>query len=261
VTRAEPRHDHHVPASVITSESAQREALVIGWIDGWPIDRRLLDQRLNRLLEQAAPGQLPTAGTAEFRQFVRWAAHVLFTEVLCSNEVGPAAGADRRLAPIEALQLGSINAAAWHNCAAVSAAFESVVPAVAAPSSAEASARWLRVSHALAPDPEAVARCRLVSIGWTTTADLPADLASALLGADPGVVVGPIRSALGWHVARVEEIAGRPVTTGRPSAGDRGPRLREFARWLDRRRRDALSVAPGFEHPGDPHQPDNTHRH
>ena len=31
--------------------------------------------------------------------------------------------------------------------------------------------------------------------------------------------------------------------------------------WLDERRRRLLTLAEGFEHPGDPAQPDNTHRH
>lgn len=36
---------------------------------------------------------------------------------------------------------------------------------------------------------------------------------------------------------------------------------REFRRWLDARCAAAVHLAPGFEHPGDPTQPDNTHRH
>jgi [acyl-carrier-protein] S-malonyltransferase len=38
-------------------------------------------------------------------------------------------------------------------------------------------------------------------------------------------------------------------------------RRREFRRWLDTRRADLVHLAPGYEHPGDPRQPDNTHRH
>lgn len=36
---------------------------------------------------------------------------------------------------------------------------------------------------------------------------------------------------------------------------------REFRRWLDARCAAAVHLAPGYEHPGDPTQPDNTHRH
>jgi [acyl-carrier-protein] S-malonyltransferase len=38
-------------------------------------------------------------------------------------------------------------------------------------------------------------------------------------------------------------------------------RRREFRRWLDERCAALVELAPGFEHPGDPRQPDNTHRH
>jgi [acyl-carrier-protein] S-malonyltransferase len=38
-------------------------------------------------------------------------------------------------------------------------------------------------------------------------------------------------------------------------------RRREFRLWLDARRATLVELAPGYEHPGDPRQPDNTHRH
>ncbi len=38
-------------------------------------------------------------------------------------------------------------------------------------------------------------------------------------------------------------------------------RRRVFRVWLDERRAALVDLAPGYEHPGDPGQPDNTHRH
>jgi [acyl-carrier-protein] S-malonyltransferase len=38
-------------------------------------------------------------------------------------------------------------------------------------------------------------------------------------------------------------------------------RRRAFRVWLDARRAALVRLAPGYEHPGDPRQPDNTHRH
>ena len=38
-------------------------------------------------------------------------------------------------------------------------------------------------------------------------------------------------------------------------------RRRAFRLWLDARRAELVELAPGYEHPGDPRQPDNTHRH
>jgi [acyl-carrier-protein] S-malonyltransferase len=38
-------------------------------------------------------------------------------------------------------------------------------------------------------------------------------------------------------------------------------RRRSFRLWLDQRRAALVWLAPGYEHPGDPRQPDNIHRH
>lgn len=38
-------------------------------------------------------------------------------------------------------------------------------------------------------------------------------------------------------------------------------RRRKFRSWLDARRAELVELAPGYEHPGDPRQPDNTHKH
>lgn len=38
-------------------------------------------------------------------------------------------------------------------------------------------------------------------------------------------------------------------------------RRRAFRRWLDARCAAVVELAPGYEHPGDPRQPDNIHRH
>ena len=38
-------------------------------------------------------------------------------------------------------------------------------------------------------------------------------------------------------------------------------RRRAFRLWLDTRCAAVVELAPGYEHPGDPRQPDNTHRH
>ena len=38
-------------------------------------------------------------------------------------------------------------------------------------------------------------------------------------------------------------------------------RRRGFRIWLDARRAELVELAPGYEHPGDPRQPDNTHKH
>lgn len=53
-----------------------------------------------------------------------------------------------------------------------------------------------------------------------------------------------------------------PVVASRITALLRGAaRRRAFRIWLEQRRAALVWLAPGYEHPGDPRQPDNTHRH
>ena len=64
----------------------------------------------------------------------------------------------------------------------------------------------------------------------------------------------------GWHGApvRAELDDVRPAIAAHLLAA---ARRREYRRWLDARCVNAVVLAPGYEHPGDPRQPDNTHRH
>jgi [acyl-carrier-protein] S-malonyltransferase len=117
------------------------------------------------------------------------------------------------------------------------------VTAVSAPSApAPAHREWWRVRYSLAADPSAAESRGLRPLGWTTLDDLPSPLAEAIR-------LAPVATETGL----------RPVDQFLPA--DDGERFREFARWLDLRRRSLLTIAEGFEHPGDPSQPDNTHRH
>ena len=62
---------------------------------------------------------------------------------------------------------------------------------------------------------------------------------------------GPRRSALALEQARphiTEHLGG-------------AARRRAFRLWLDTQCAQHVRLAPGYEHPGDPRQPDNTHRH
>ncbi|WP_433272087.1 DUF7158 domain-containing protein [Actinosynnema sp. CS-041913] len=243
--------------SKLEAATAQREATVIGWIDGAPVPRALLDARLALL--RTRPGALPRPGTGENRQLIRWTAHVLFTEELCRREATAPALRPATLDPVAAVQLGSINAAAWQSCPEVAAVFEAVTSAPPADPTPHSTRRWWRVS--LGSAPTATPPPALTPIGWTTLDDLPATLATHLRTARPGRQVGPVMADDQWHIAVVEEIADRPADVGRLSRAAHGTRLREFSRWLDHRRAHLLRPAPGFEHPGDPDQPDYTHRH
>lgn len=187
----------------------------------------------------------------------------------------------RSLTQAESLHLGSINAAAWANSAAMSALYDLVTVATAPAPSSTATATWYRVTHTVAATALEAATAAEVSLGWTTLDDLPATLAAELRVRPPGTRVGPVRTGLGWHFATVTATEVRPAasvaapaalgstsTTAAPSSTAAAAitaadptRLAAFNRWLDQRRRALVVQAVGFEHPGDPSQPDNTHRH
>ena len=258
---------HHLADSrSAAAVAAQRTAAVIGWIDGVPVARAVLDERIGVLRSGRLGGRLPSEGSKEDRQFVRWTAQVLLTEELCRVEarrLGLVADrAGRRLTQVEALHLGSINAAAWAECPELAALFLRLTSCAEAPDVAATPSRegvWWRVRHARAATSAAAAVAELRPLGWTTLDDLPTQLADAIRQAPLGSLVGPVESPLGWHVALATETAVRPLGHVAPT-GD-SDRFRQLARWLDQRRRSLLTVAEGFEHPGDPAQPDNTHRH
>lgn len=167
----------------------------------------------------------------------------------------------RALTQAESLHLGSINAAAWASTRAMSALYDLVTDATAPAAPHTDTRAWYRVTHVVAATPLEAATAAETSLGWTTLDDLPAPLAAELRALPPGTRVGPVRTGLGWHFATITDTEARP-TDPAPRTDTIDPtRLAAFNRWLDERRRALVAHAPGFEHPGDPSQPDNTHRH
>lgn len=88
------------------------------------------------------------------------------------------------------------------------------------------------------------------------------------------VLAAPLARALFVSVTRDVEVAAADVASYRvrnpgrfPSDADVAAHLlgaarrRAFRLWLDARCAETVRLAAGYEHPGDPRQPDNTHRH
>ncbi|MEU6725149.1 hypothetical protein ABZ917_15700 [Nonomuraea wenchangensis] len=283
---------------------------VMGWVCGRPVPRELLDRRIADLRHGPLKAALPSPGTAEARQLARWLTQVVLTEVLCET-VARAEG----LAPLEgppldrlaAVELGSINAAAYNGSPWVRAVFEHVTTATAVPAAwrprpSRPSAGTHHVRHRLFSDRAAAERATaddLQSLGQVDLASLPAALAGAISSHPYGTLIGPVQDRPGWHVALATP---DPASTGRsvsaatapppsptrpPDEGEaippmpelpqphqrpHGPlaassdllqaaRRRTFARWLDQARAEQVALVPGLEHPGDPRQPDNHHKH
>ncbi|WP_194163558.1 malonyl CoA-ACP transacylase [Mycolicibacterium sp. P1-5] len=63
----------------------------------------------------------------------------------------------------------------------------------------------------------------------------------------------------GWRVASEPDLTEvRPLIAAHLLGA---ARRRRFRMWLGQRHADLVWLAPGYEHPGDPRQPDNTHKH
>jgi [acyl-carrier-protein] S-malonyltransferase len=182
------------------------------------------------LLRDAVPAaSLPRAGTSEGRQLRRWLTQLMVTERLIAAEAA-AVGLTADGVPEEdelmpdlcaRLEIGSVAAAALADPLA-RAMFVHVTGGVQVPGDADVADYHVR-------NPLRFAEPSYAGNGWrTATLDTPSlDSVRALI---------------------VEHLRG-------------AARRRAFRLWLDARRAELVRLAPGYEHPGDPRQPDNTHRH
>ncbi|MEU1388040.1 MULTISPECIES: hypothetical protein [unclassified Nonomuraea] len=269
---------------------------VLGWLDGCPLPRSELDRRLAALRAGPRSAALPAPGTAEDRQLTRWVAQVVLTEHLCAAEATarglplekppsprpdqpttdaiaarPGQATDAiavrpgrratdaiavRLDQRAAVELGSIAAAAYEGSAAVRAVYEAVTADVTV-SAAEAAAYREATAR-----PTTGPTWRLRTPDGEFDAEpgsLPVALAEALAAAVPGrtVTAGPWTATL---VACHNPTPGTASTAPADGLLDSARRV-AFVRWLDHARAHRLRLVPGLEHPGDPAQPDNHHRH
>jgi [acyl-carrier-protein] S-malonyltransferase len=233
---------------------------LLGVLDGRPLPRAGLDRRLAALRGGPRSSALPEPGSAEDRQLTRWVAQVMLTELLCEAEAAErgldvAAAPPVRLDQRAAVELGSITAAAFEGSAAVRAVYEAVTAGVTVPE--EQAAAYA----AATARPAAQAEWRLATPDGEFDAapsTLPAGLAAALAEAGPGrtVTAGGVTATLIEVRAGVREP--RPLPEGDLLGSARRV---AFVRWLDHARAHRLRLVPGLEHPGDPAQPDNHHKH
>lgn len=231
--------------------------MTLGLLDGRPLPRTALDRRLAALRNGPRATALPQPGSSEDRQLTRWVAQVLLTEALCETvaaerDLPVGSSLPAHLDQQAAVELGSITAAAYEGSAAVRAVYNSVTADIE-------------------PSPTDVAHYR------TMTTRPPAErwhiaLADGELEADPETLPKALAEALrtapegDWVTTGPWTAALLAVTTP-PEAPDPTPALRDaarraaFVRWLDHARAHRLTLVEGLEHPGDPAQPDNHHRH
>lgn len=200
----------------------------VATVAGVPVSADEVDAAEARLRDAPGAAALPASGTSEGRQLRRWLTQLIVTERVVA---------------------------------------------------AEAAVRGLTARGAPTQDellPDATARLEIGSVAAATLTDpcaraLFADVTAAVQVADDEVADYHARNPLrfaeprpGPHGWRVPSHLGPPLAEVRPAivAHLRGAaRRRAFRVWLDARRAALVRLAPGYEHPGDPRQPDNTHRH
>ncbi|MEQ4715126.1 hypothetical protein [Nonomuraea sp. B19D2] len=309
--------------------SAPGVGAVAGWVDGRPIPRERLQRRIADLRNGPFRATLPVPGSSEDRQLARWLTQVILTEALCE-----AVASELELDPVEAepfegvaaVELGSINTAAYNGNPWVRAVFKHVTAATEAPPEWRSPAPAGRspqhlIRHRLFPDRSSAHQATpdtLDPLGPASLDSLPAAIADALQRHPHGTLVGPVQDTLGWHVAIVtaattatatqlppdtapaERLNGHaasatidpkergaalrpeprsplPPACDAPTSAEQATthpqsdrsgatlldaaRRRAFARWLDDMRAQKVELVPGLEHPGDPRQPDNHHKH
>jgi [acyl-carrier-protein] S-malonyltransferase len=107
--------------------------------------------------------------------------------------------------------------------------------------------------------PELTARLEIGSIVAGVLGD---PLARAVFAHVTGDVDVDAETVTGYRRRNPDRFAGQAEPEVAVAAMLRGAaRRRAFRLWLDQRRAALVELAPGYEHPGDPRQPDNIHRH
>lgn len=261
---------------------------VVARVDDEPVTVDDLAVRLTVVRSRAPDGSLPAPGSPEDRRLQRWVVQTLVDELLLERE-GRRRGFPSRRHPGEPI-----------DDAVVVAVFEALVAHVRVDDRDVAryyAANLHRYRHppsrtirqVVVDDADTAAKLvtSARAIGLTRASDeLARDrrphrleravlrrgavgppLEPAVLDAEVGAVVGPLRTDAGWHVVQVDAASGERVTPLASVARDirddllAAARGDAFDRWVARSRRDRVRLMPGYEHPGDPSVPDAVHRH
>jgi [acyl-carrier-protein] S-malonyltransferase len=187
-----------------------------------------IDARETRLRDAVPAAALPRAGTSEGRQLRRWLTQLLVTERVIAAEAA-AAGLSDDGAPTE----------------------DGLLP--------DNSARLEIGSVAAAALADPLTRVMFVHV--TAAVDVADSEVADYHARNPLRFTTPSDTGNGWRTSTVDA---PPLDAVRPLIVEhlRGAaRRRAFRLWLDARRAELVRLEPGYEHPGDPRQPDNTHRH
>jgi [acyl-carrier-protein] S-malonyltransferase len=202
--------------------------MIAATVAGVPVGVDEVDARESRLRDGPLAAALPAPGTSEGRQLRRWLTQLIVTERVVAAEAA-ALGLTAADAPTEA----------------------DVLPDIAA------RLEIGSIAAAALQDPKA----RALFAHLTAAVEVSDEEVAAYHARNPLRFAAAPRDRDGW---RTPALAAAPLAQVRPVITEhlRGAaRRRAFRMWLDQCRAALVQLAPGYEHPGDPRQPDNTHRH
>jgi [acyl-carrier-protein] S-malonyltransferase len=197
-------------------------------VDGVPIPVEEVDAREARLRGGRLASALPVTGSSEGRQLRRWLTQLIVTEhVVAADFAAHSVSTDD--APAEDDLLPDITARLEIGSIAAAALGDS--------------------------------RARALFVCVTADVDVSDDDIAAYHDRNPLRFAGSRPNGDGW---RAPAVTVPPLAEVRPMIVEHlraAARRRAFRLWLDQRRAELVRLSPGYEHPGDPRQPDNTHRH
>jgi len=200
---------------------------VAATVSGRPVLVSEVDLRETRVRATALAAALPRAGTSEGRQLRRWLTQLLVTERVVAAEAA-VRGLTADGAPTEDALLPDIAARLEIGSVAASALEDPMGRALYAHVTADVRVSDAEVEDYHARNPFRFATPTTTTGGWHHPAIAPA--------------LADVRAAITENLLAAA-------------------RRRCFRVWLDTRRAELVELAPGYEHPGDPRQPDNTHKH
>jgi [acyl-carrier-protein] S-malonyltransferase len=216
-----PTPPHAVPACIVAGQA-------IATVGGVPVPVDEVDAREARLRGGQLAAALPAAGTSEGRQLRRWLTQLIVTERVVAAQA-TTLGVTAQDAPSEAELLPDTSARLEIGSVAAAVLADSCARAVFARVTAEVDVSDDDVAGYHARNPLRFAPASPNGHGWR----------------GPAVAAPPLRQVCAVIAQHLQAAAQR----------------RAFRIWLDARRAELVRLAPGYEHPGDPRQPDNTHRH
>ncbi len=204
---------------------------LVARVAGAPVPAEEVDAAEGRLRAGPRGAALPAAGTSEGRQLRRWLTQLIVTGRVVAAEAGARGltAPDAPAPPPEVDLLPDVTARLEIGSVAAAALADWRARALFVDVTAEVRVGDDEVADFHARNPLRFAPPRLDRHGWRT----------------PSPVAPPIEQV-------------RPVIAEYLLGA---ARRRAFRVWLDARRAALVELAPGYEHPGDPRQPDNTHRH